>query len=66
MRLTYDTRTNMALFRSFTASDYVAAQRIRYDNFINIFTSLRKKIVPSHLTSQLIKSKHLRESKKFS
>ncbi|PHT41705.1 Fatty acid amide hydrolase [Capsicum baccatum] len=28
-RLTYDTRTNMALFRSFTAADYVAAQRLR-------------------------------------
>ncbi|XP_058217140.1 fatty acid amide hydrolase isoform X1 [Rhododendron vialii] len=28
-KLTYDTRTNLALFRSFTASDYVAAQRLR-------------------------------------
>ncbi|CAH9074747.1 unnamed protein product [Cuscuta epithymum] len=28
-RLTHDTRTNLALFRSFTASDYVAAQRLR-------------------------------------
>ncbi|OIT26725.1 PREDICTED: fatty acid amide hydrolase-like [Nicotiana attenuata] len=28
-RLTYDTRTNLALFRSFTAADYVAAQRLR-------------------------------------
>ncbi|KAG2704882.1 hypothetical protein I3843_05G026700 [Carya illinoinensis] len=28
-RMTYDTRTNLALFRSFTASDYVAAQRLR-------------------------------------
>ncbi|VFQ59097.1 unnamed protein product [Cuscuta campestris] len=28
-RLTYDTRTNLALFRSFSASDYVAAQRLR-------------------------------------
>lgn len=27
--LTYDTRTNLRLFRSFTASDYVAAQRLR-------------------------------------
>lgn len=43
VRLTYDTRTNMALFRSFTASEYVAAQRIRYDNLINfiICTLLR-------------------------
>ncbi|KAK3015115.1 hypothetical protein RJ639_006795 [Escallonia herrerae] len=29
VKLTYDTRTNLALFRSFTASDYVAAQRLR-------------------------------------
>ncbi|KAK9942874.1 hypothetical protein M0R45_008518 [Rubus argutus] len=29
VRLTYDTRTNMALFRSFSASDYVAAQCLR-------------------------------------
>ncbi|KAL2342026.1 hypothetical protein Fmac_009966 [Flemingia macrophylla] len=29
VKLTYDTRTNLALFRSFTASDYVAAQCIR-------------------------------------
>ncbi|XVF01457.1 hypothetical protein REPUB_Repub04eG0091000 [Reevesia pubescens] len=29
VKLTYDTRTSMALFRSFTASDYVAAQCIR-------------------------------------
>ncbi|XP_060168005.1 fatty acid amide hydrolase-like isoform X2 [Lycium barbarum] len=28
-RLTYDTRTTLALFRSFTAADYVAAQRLR-------------------------------------
>ncbi|XVF44907.1 hypothetical protein PTKIN_Ptkin02bG0160900 [Pterospermum kingtungense] len=28
-KLTYDTRTSMALFRSFTASDYVAAQCLR-------------------------------------
>uniref|UniRef100_A0A7N0ZWT6 Amidase domain-containing protein n=2 Tax=Kalanchoe fedtschenkoi TaxID=63787 RepID=A0A7N0ZWT6_KALFE len=28
-RLAYDTRTNLALFRSFSASDYVAAQCIR-------------------------------------
>ncbi|KAM3291338.1 fatty acid amide hydrolase isoform X2 [Capsicum chacoense] len=28
-RLTYDTRTNLAFFRSFTAADYVAAQRLR-------------------------------------
>ncbi|KAI4299200.1 hypothetical protein L6164_032681 [Bauhinia variegata] len=28
-KLSYDTRTSMALFRSFTAADYVAAQRIR-------------------------------------
>ncbi|XP_027774480.1 fatty acid amide hydrolase-like isoform X4 [Solanum pennellii] len=28
-RLTYDTRTNLTLFRSFTAADYVAAQRLR-------------------------------------
>ncbi|THG07999.1 hypothetical protein TEA_029367 [Camellia sinensis var. sinensis] len=29
VKLTYDTRTNLALFQSFTASEYVAAQRIR-------------------------------------
>ncbi|XP_038708901.1 fatty acid amide hydrolase-like isoform X1 [Tripterygium wilfordii] len=29
MRLTHDTRTNVALFRSFTGSDYVAAQCLR-------------------------------------
>ncbi|XP_057495987.1 fatty acid amide hydrolase [Actinidia eriantha] len=29
VKLTYDTRTNLAIFRSFTASDYVAAQRLR-------------------------------------
>lgn len=29
VKLTYDTRTSMALFRSFNASDYVAAQCIR-------------------------------------
>ncbi|KAG5548331.1 hypothetical protein RHGRI_013884 [Rhododendron griersonianum] len=29
VKLTYDTRTNLAFFRSFTASDYVAAQRLR-------------------------------------
>ncbi|KAK4777211.1 hypothetical protein SAY86_005899 [Trapa natans] len=29
VRLTYDVRINMALFRSFGASDYVAAQRLR-------------------------------------
>ncbi|KAB1206729.1 Fatty acid amide hydrolase [Morella rubra] len=29
VRMTYDTRTSMALFRSFTASDYVAAQCLR-------------------------------------
>ncbi|GMH16410.1 hypothetical protein Nepgr_018251 [Nepenthes gracilis] len=29
LKLTYDTRTNLALFRSFTATDYVAAQRLR-------------------------------------
>ncbi|GLT58170.1 hypothetical protein SLA2020_310890 [Shorea laevis] len=29
VRLTYDTRTSLALFRSFTASDYVAAQCLR-------------------------------------
>ncbi|KAL6218390.1 hypothetical protein ACLB2K_011604 [Fragaria x ananassa] len=29
VRLTYDTRTSMALFRSFSASDYVTAQCIR-------------------------------------
>ncbi|XP_057976848.1 fatty acid amide hydrolase [Malania oleifera] len=28
-KLTYDVRTNMELFRTFTASDYVAAQRLR-------------------------------------
>ncbi|XAR52992.1 N-(long-chain-acyl)ethanolamine deacylase [Bertholletia excelsa] len=28
-KLTYDTRTNLALFKSFTASDYVASQRLR-------------------------------------
>lgn len=28
-KLTYDTRTNLAIFRSFTAADYVAAQRYR-------------------------------------
>ncbi|XP_021776214.1 fatty acid amide hydrolase-like isoform X1 [Chenopodium quinoa] len=28
-KLTYDTRTNLALFRSFSATDYIAAQRIR-------------------------------------
>ncbi|GAB2268054.1 hypothetical protein Dimus_003029 [Dionaea muscipula] len=28
-KLTYDTRTNLALFRSFTATDYIAAQRLR-------------------------------------
>ncbi|CAN4112011.1 unnamed protein product [Withania somnifera] len=28
-RLTYDTRTNLAFFRSFTSADYVAAQRLR-------------------------------------
>nr|XP_043620002.1 fatty acid amide hydrolase-like [Erigeron canadensis] len=28
-KLTLDTRTNLALFRSFTGSDYVAAQRLR-------------------------------------
>lgn len=28
-RLTYDTRTNLALFRSYTATDYVSAQRLR-------------------------------------
>ncbi|MCD9559003.1 hypothetical protein HAX54_016718 [Datura stramonium] len=28
-RLTYDTRTNLAFFRTFTAADYVAAQRLR-------------------------------------
>ncbi|OVA10052.1 Amidase [Macleaya cordata] len=27
--LTYDTRTNLALFESFSASDYIAAQRLR-------------------------------------
>lgn len=32
VKLTYDTRTSMALFRSFTAADYVAAQCIRSDN----------------------------------
>ncbi|PSS29235.1 Fatty acid amide hydrolase [Actinidia chinensis var. chinensis] len=29
VKLTYDTRTNLALFQSFTASDYVAAQCLR-------------------------------------
>nr|GEX23105.1 fatty acid amide hydrolase-like [Tanacetum cinerariifolium] len=29
-KLTLDTRANLALFRSFTASDYVAAQRLRH------------------------------------
>ncbi|CAK9187405.1 unnamed protein product [Ilex paraguariensis] len=29
VKLTLDTRTNLALFRSFTASDYIAAQRLR-------------------------------------
>ncbi|KAK7328058.1 hypothetical protein VNO77_22154 [Canavalia gladiata] len=29
VKLAYDTRTSMALFRSFTAADYIAAQRIR-------------------------------------
>ncbi|GAV65098.1 Amidase domain-containing protein [Cephalotus follicularis] len=29
LRLTYDTRTNLALFQSFTAADYVAAQCLR-------------------------------------
>ncbi|KAL4302347.1 hypothetical protein GQ457_10G019950 [Hibiscus cannabinus] len=29
VKLTYDTRTSLALFRSFTASDYVAAQCLR-------------------------------------
>ncbi|KMT00954.1 hypothetical protein BVRB_9g222190 [Beta vulgaris subsp. vulgaris] len=28
-KLTYDTRTNLALFRSFSATDYVASQKIR-------------------------------------
>ncbi|KAL2936569.1 Fatty acid amide hydrolase [Bienertia sinuspersici] len=28
-KLTYDTRTNLALFRSFSATDYVAAQKLR-------------------------------------
>lgn len=28
-KLTYDTRTNLALFRSFTATDYVTAQKMR-------------------------------------
>lgn len=28
-RLTYDSRINLALFRSFTASDYIAAQCLR-------------------------------------
>ncbi|XP_027193520.1 fatty acid amide hydrolase isoform X2 [Cicer arietinum] len=30
VKLTYDTRTNLALFRSFTAADYVAAQCISF------------------------------------
>jgi len=29
VKLAYDTRTSLALFRSFTAADYVAAQCIR-------------------------------------
>ncbi|KAH0639235.1 hypothetical protein KY285_035821 [Solanum tuberosum] len=29
--LTYDTRTDLAFFHSFTAADYVAAQRLRKD-----------------------------------
>lgn len=28
-KLTYDTRTNLALFRSLSATDYIAAQQIR-------------------------------------
>ncbi|CAJ1961400.1 unnamed protein product [Sphenostylis stenocarpa] len=32
VKLTYDTRTSLALFRSFTAADYVAAQCIRRRN----------------------------------
>lgn len=29
VKFALDTRTNLALFRSFTASDYVSAQRLR-------------------------------------
>ncbi|XP_041011618.1 fatty acid amide hydrolase isoform X3 [Juglans microcarpa x Juglans regia] len=43
-RMTYDTRTSLALFRSFTASDYVAAQCL---SFLHIL--FRRRIMYHHM-----------------
>ncbi|XP_031127238.1 fatty acid amide hydrolase-like isoform X1 [Ipomoea triloba] len=50
VRLTYDTRTKMALFRSFTASEYVAAQRIRrrlFYYYMEIFKKVDVIVTPT-------------------
>ncbi|CAK8530371.1 unnamed protein product [Lathyrus sativus] len=49
-KLTYDTRTSLALFRSFTAADYVAAQCIRRRNmhyFMEIFKKVDVIVTPT-------------------
>ncbi|KAL8136544.1 hypothetical protein V2J09_002545 [Rumex salicifolius] len=49
-KLTCDTRTNLALFRSFSASDYVAAQRLRRRmmyHFMQIFKKVDVIVTPT-------------------
>ncbi|KAL5096522.1 hypothetical protein RYX36_000849 [Vicia faba] len=50
VKLTYDTRTSLALFRSFTAADYIAAQCIRRRNmhyFMEIFKKVDVIVTPT-------------------
>ncbi|KAG4971610.1 hypothetical protein JHK82_037275 [Glycine max] len=50
VNLTYDTRTSLALFRSFTAADYVAAQCIRRRNMyyhLEIFKKVDVIVTPT-------------------
>lgn len=50
VRLTYDTRTSMALFRSFSASDYVAAQCLRWAKTITKKQLIRMKCLISAMS----------------
>lgn len=49
--LTYDTRTNLSFFRSFSAADYVAAQRLRGDMFLKLATLKQSNLVMNYFHS---------------
>lgn len=64
MILTYDTRINMALFRSFSASDYVAAQCLRrriMHHFMEIFQKVDIVVTPTtSMTAPIIPTSALK------